>query len=105
MCELKLKRVIYNSRFCRTRFVCLRLSDALFGCSMLPSDFDALCGSATMMALLAYKNLKLGKITVPKKAADWLMPWPRLALFAEACLMRRARALLLRLAFTAAWIG
>lgn len=36
---------------------------------MLPSDFDALCGSATMMALLAYKNLKLGKITVPKKAA------------------------------------
>ncbi len=28
---------------------------------MLPSDFDALCGSATMMALLAYKNLKLGK--------------------------------------------
>lgn len=28
---------------------------------MLPSDFDVLCGSATMMALLAYKNLKLGK--------------------------------------------
>ena len=64
---------------------------------MLPSDFEALCGSATMMALLAYKNLKLGKITV--------MPWLRLALFAEACLMRRARALLLQLAFTAAWIG
>lgn len=72
---------------------------------MLPSDFDVLCDSATMMALLAYKNLKLGKIKVPKKAADWLMPWLRLALFAEACLMRRARALLLRLAFTAAWIG
>ena len=34
---------------------------------MLPSDFEALCGSATMMALLAYKNLKLGKITVPKR--------------------------------------
>ena len=28
---------------------------------MLPSDFEALCGSATMMVLLAYKNLKLGK--------------------------------------------
>ena len=28
---------------------------------MLPSDFEALCGLVTMMALLAYKNLKLGK--------------------------------------------
>lgn len=36
---------------------------------MLPSDFDALCGLATMMALLACKNLKLGKITASKKAA------------------------------------
>lgn len=36
---------------------------------MLPSDFDSLCDSATMMALLAYKNLKLGKITASKKAA------------------------------------
>ena len=36
---------------------------------MLPSDFDSLCDSATMMALLAYKNLKLGKITASKKGS------------------------------------
>ena len=54
--HLKLSFKIYNSRFCRTRFACLRL-------------FEALCGSATMMVLLAYKNLKLGKITASKKGS------------------------------------
>ena len=67
--HLKLSFKIYNSRFCRTRFVCLRLFNVLFGCGMLPSDFEALCGSATMMVLLAYKNLKLGKITASKKGS------------------------------------
>ena len=49
-------------------FICDFLT-RFFGCGMLPSDFDALCGLATMMALLACKNLKLGKITASKKGS------------------------------------